>query len=60
MLAGVGNGEISIFGLGGLLMKQKTIDRDDNQIDMSDLSTGYFIAFLTIGTVTDRHLIYKE
>jgi hypothetical protein len=41
-------------------MKQKTIDRDDNQIDMSDLSTGYFISFLTIGTVTDRHLIYKE
>jgi len=54
------SGEISIFGLDGLLMKQKTIDREDNQIDMSDLNTGYYIAFLTLGDIAERHLIYKE
>lgn len=54
------NAEISIFGLDGLLMKQKIINREDNQIDMSDLNTGYYIAYLTIDTFTERHLIYKE
>lgn len=60
LLEDLENGEISIFGLDGLLMKQKVIDRDDHQIDLSDLSTGYYIAFLKIGVVTERHLIYKE
>ena len=52
--------EISIFGLDGLLMKQKQINFEDNQIDLSDLNSGYYIAYLTIDAVTERHLIYKE
>lgn len=53
-------GEISIFGLDGILMASKAIDQNDNQIDLSPLTSGYYGANITIGTVTERYLIYKN
>ncbi|MGI9551691.1 MAG: ThuA domain-containing protein [Aurantibacter sp.] len=60
ILSEVDSGEVSIFGLDGNLIKQKTIDRNDNQIDLSDLLAGYYIASLRIESIAERHLIYKE
>lgn len=53
-------GEILIFGMDGSLRKQKNIDSNENQIDMTDLPTGYYAVALKIGTVSERHLIYKN
>lgn len=53
-------GEIAIFGLDGNMMRLKAIDSINNQIDISDLPSGYYIASLKVGAISERHLIYKN
>ncbi len=53
-------GEIAIFGMDGILMKQKDLGLNDNQIDLSDLPVGYYVAAIRIGMVSERLLIYKQ
>lgn len=53
-------GEVSVFGMDGTLLQQKTINATDNLINLSELTTGYYVAIIKIGTLSERHLIYKN
>lgn len=60
LFTGEVTGEVSIIGMDGSLRKQKTIGLNDNQINMSDLPKGYYVASLKVGTISERQLIYKN
>ncbi|MRI00668.1 T9SS type A sorting domain-containing protein [Kriegella sp. EG-1] len=53
-------GMINIFGMDGDFVKRKKVSNSDNQIDLNDLNSGYYIALVQIGDLTERHLIYKQ
>ncbi len=53
-------GTVSIFGMDGTLMKQKSIDQNDPKINMSDLVSDYYIVMITIGELLEKHLVFKN
>ncbi|MEO9891394.1 ThuA domain-containing protein [Aurantibacter sp.] len=57
---GIKEGVIYIFGMDGNIVGYKKINSADNQINLSELPTGYYIASVKVGTTSERHLIYKQ
>ena len=58
--SGTGPISISLYGLDGKLITQKSVNSSNNQIAMEGVRSGYYVATLNQGNITRRQLIYVK